>query len=151
MIAKDDVQQLVNMLLPFAEKMLKEEHEFYPFGGYMKQSRKLIWVSAQIKGDDHPTSTQLIDLLKQKAREKALRGDLRAVAIVFDVRIRPPNMDEKVDAIQICLDHIDNYSIELLFPYFFDDHGSLIVQEPFAQKGDGEIFRKKKNIPTGEP
>ena len=32
---KDEATDLMNMMLPFAEKMLREHGEFYPYGGVM--------------------------------------------------------------------------------------------------------------------
>jgi hypothetical protein len=38
---KDDVEKLMNALLPFAEKMLREHGEFYPYGGAMSADGKI--------------------------------------------------------------------------------------------------------------
>jgi hypothetical protein len=59
---KADVEALMNDLLPFAEKMLREHKEFLPFGGHMKLDGTIVWEGAH-DGREHPPSQDLIDLL----------------------------------------------------------------------------------------
>jgi hypothetical protein len=56
-------------------------------------------------------------------------------AIVFDVRINLPDTDKKGDAIQICLDHADSYSVEVFLPYEIVESGRVICGAIFADKG----------------
>jgi hypothetical protein len=49
------------------------------------------------------------------------------------------NEAEKVDAIQVNLDHTGRYSTEVLFPYVINE-GKVKYGTPFAQEGDYLIF-----------
>lgn len=140
-IPKEDAEALMNNLLPLAEKMLREHGEFYPYGGYMKVDGEIVHVGAKIDDAEHPASQPLIDLLRKSFQEEAKAGEYRATAIVFDVRIKPPGSEEKTDAIQVCLDHRENYSVNVLFPYKISD-GKLLFGKNFAQRGSDEIFAK---------
>ena len=59
---KDDATELLNALLPLAEKLLKEHGEFFPYGGAMLPDGSITMVAAS-EGMEHPPSQKLIDLL----------------------------------------------------------------------------------------
>jgi hypothetical protein len=139
---KEESTQLMNELFSFAKRMLEEHQEFYPYGGYIDIDGKITHVAGKIEGTDHPRSQPIIDLLTKNFQEEARKGKYRATAIIFDVRIKPPGAEEKTDAIQICLDHREDYSIEVLFPYKIVD-GDLLFGKTFAQKGNRGIFARK--------
>ncbi len=69
------------------------------------------------------------------AREK----QCRAVGIVCDVRLKSPDGSTKRDAIQVSLDHVDNYSVKVFFPYSFVND-ELVFGEKFATPGEERIF-----------
>ena len=136
--AKVDAEILMNSALPSAEKMLSEHGEFYPFGEAMKPDGQIVSVGAAGESDQ-PPSQELIDILKVTFREAAAAGEYKATAVVFDILTIPPGETEKVDAIAIALDHVDNYSVVVIFPYSIDGK-SVTLYAPFGQKGDGDIF-----------
>lgn len=138
MRAKDDCHQLLNATLPFAEQMLREHGEFVPFGAQMLRGGELAAVSAD-GGEDHSQSQDLIGLLQTAFKAGAYDGQVIATALVYDVRVKLPGAGQKSDAIALNLDHRDNYSVTVFFPYTIND-GELALDEPFASVGDYAIF-----------
>jgi hypothetical protein len=136
---KEDCEELMRSTLPLAERMLKEHGEFYPYAGHMTSSREIVHVGGKIEGTDHPKSQPLIELLQESFRKQARNGEIKATSIIFDVRITPPGSDEKTDAIQVCLDHRDGYSVKVIFPYKITN-GELLFGQTFAQRGENKIF-----------
>jgi hypothetical protein len=136
---KDEVEELMNSLLPLAKRMLAEHGEFLPYGGYIDCNGKITHVGGQIEGTDHPKPELIIDLLKKNFQQRAKDGKLRAAAVIFDVRIRPPGESDKTDAVEVCLDHQGGYSAKVLFPYTIKK-GDVLFGTAFAHKGDDEIF-----------
>jgi hypothetical protein len=136
-------QQLADTLLPFAEKMLSGAGEFYPFGALMKTDGKIVQAGAY-NGKEQPTSQQLLDLLRGAFRAQAAKGAIIASAVAFDVRVVPPGGTEKMDAVEIELDHRDNYSVIVFFPYVIE-HGSVQFCPAFANKGSNGIFNHAAN------
>lgn len=126
-------------VLPLAKRMLAESGEFYPYGGITRIDGSIVHVAAQEKDTIHPKSKTLVDILTEEFQSQATNQEIQACAIVFDVLIRPPNETEKVDAIQVNLDHIGLYSVEVLFPYVIAD-GKATYRTPFAQEGNYLIF-----------
>jgi hypothetical protein len=128
----------MNSALPFAEQMLNTHGEFIPFGGAMRPDGQFVSI-AGYDGSEHPKSVEVIALMKEGIIAAARKGEYKATAIVYDVRVKLPSIEEKSDAIAVSLNHRDNYSVIVLFPYKIDA-GKLILGTAFAQKGEADIF-----------
>jgi hypothetical protein len=137
---KDEAQELVDELLPFAKRMLAQHGEFHPYGGYMRADTSIVHAGAIDQATDHPRATDLVTSLRNDFSRRARREGIRAAALVLDVRVTPPNQAEKADAIQVILEHRDSYCAEVFFPYVISDDGSLTFGMPFAQRGEHTIF-----------
>lgn len=107
--AQDDLDGLLNAVLPFAEQTLAKYGEMFPFGAAVSAEGQIEMMAADPGQGDQPPSAEIVDLLYEAARESA--GTLRAVAFVADVRI------EGGDAIRIELEHREGTSLALVIPY----------------------------------
>lgn len=136
--AKADCQALMNSVLPFAEQTLSRYGEFLPFGGAMKVDGEFISI-AGTDGEEHPLSGDLIRLIKDGFREAAGNGEVKATALVYDVRAAVPSTGEPSDAIAVSLNHRDAYSVIVLVPYKIGD-GTIVFGGAFAQPGEADIF-----------
>jgi hypothetical protein len=141
MNAKQESEKLMNVVLPLAEKMLKEYGEFYPYGAYMKPSGEIVDVGADDPDNDHPKSKDLIYVLRSSFQEMARAKLCKAVAIIFDVAVDLPSTRQKSDAIQVCVEHVSGYSAEVFFPYEIVNE-EIVYGEAFAQQGKFVIFEK---------
>jgi len=79
-MANPDLEELLNTLVPFAQQMLSEHGEFYPFGASIDAPGELACVAGDT-GEEQPDSKEVIDLLVRGFREEAKRGRIRAAAI----------------------------------------------------------------------
>jgi hypothetical protein len=136
--AKAECETLMNIVLPFAQRMLSDHGEFFPYGGAMRSGGEIISV-AGYDGGEQPPSTNLIQLIKEGFIDAANQGQYMATALVYDVRVVMPETGEKSDAVAVSLNHRDRYSMTVLFPYKLAG-GKAAFGNPFAQKGDGDIF-----------
>jgi hypothetical protein len=141
--AKTDAEELMNALLPLAKRMLREHREFFPYGGVLKDDREIVHIGATVPGESRPKSRDLIELLKQELRGWAVANGCMTTGLVYDVKVVPPGSNEKVDAIEILLDHREGYSAEVFYPYCFDEQGELKLGKMFAQRGKGEVFQDR--------
>ena len=135
---KVEAEELLNAVLPFAQQMLEKYGEFIPYGGAMKPNGEIVSV-AGYDGDEYPPSQEIIELLKDAFRDAGRNGTYRATAIVFDVRVIPPDCEEKTDAVAVALDHIENYSVVVLFPYQLVN-GTVQFAQVSAEPGNNDIF-----------
>jgi hypothetical protein len=126
-------------MLPFAEKMLRQYGEFYPFGSYMKPDGTIVDVSAADPDTGRPRSKDLIYVLRSSFQELARTNQCKAVAIAFDVMITLPKSNRVSDAIQVSVEHAEGYSVEVLFPYQIYAN-EVVYGETFAQQGKYEFF-----------
>jgi len=138
-MARPDLDALLNAALPFAQKMLVERGQFYPFGATMKPDGK-IDQTAGWTGEEFPQSQELIDLLVGSYRAQAAKKELRATAFCFDVRTILPGHTEKSDAICVRLEHVDGEAVDVLLPYRKDRDGNLTWGNLFAARGPGSVF-----------
>jgi len=136
---KSECEDLMNSVLPFAEEMLTKHREFFPFGGTMSADGEISHTGGWT-GDEHPASTEVIELLEKGFRAGAGRGEYKATTLVYDIRTIPPGKQDKQDAIAVALDHRENYSVVVVFPYSFTPDGQLDIETPFAIKGENKIF-----------
>ena len=107
--AQDDLDGLVNATLPFAQQMLDDQGEFFPFGAAVDDADELRLVTGGPDLGDHPTTAQVLAALVDGMR--ADRRTLRAVAIVSDVRLAD------TDAVCVELEHREGHAIEVFLPY----------------------------------
>lgn len=137
---KAECDSLMNMIFPVAEQMLQESGEFHPYGAALKENGEYVCLSGY-DGNDHPSSKNIIRLLKDGFILGAESGVYKATALIFDVKVTLPS-EQKSDAIAVALDHRDNYSVIVFFPYQLKN-GQLSLGEAFANKGDADIFPLK--------
>jgi hypothetical protein len=139
MNAKQEAERLMNAMLPLAEKMLRQHGEFYPYGGYIKPDGEIVDVAAKDPDTERPKSKDLIYILRSSFREMASTNQCKAVAIVFDVAVTLPESNQKSDAIQVCVEHVEGYSAEVFFPYQIVSK-EIVYGKTFAQQGKSDIF-----------
>lgn len=138
---KQECEELMNSLVPVAKLLLKEQGgEFLPFGGYMEPDGQIIHVGVEDPETDYPGSAKLMATLQTTFREQARNQECKAVAIVCDVRLKPPKTAAEDEAIQVSLEHVDGYSVTVYFPYAIVA-GEVRFGETFATTGDQAIFR----------
>lgn len=134
-----DLDELLNVLLPFAQQMLAKQGEFLPFGSSMKIDGTII-ANAGYDISAHPQSQEIIDLMISSFQQSATSGELRAAGICCDIRVAPPGMTKKTDAICVSLEHQSGAAVDVVIPYKKGLFGKLIYGELFAAKRTPQFF-----------
>src|SRR5437016_5989234 len=70
---KEEVEKLMNEVLPFAQKMLAAHGEFFPYGGYIDSKGKTVFTGAS-DGTEKPPAAQLIQLMTEAFKVQAKSG-----------------------------------------------------------------------------
>jgi hypothetical protein len=136
---KDDCEALMSSVLPVAEGMLLEHRTFHPFGSTLSADGRI----TQVGGWSESAASRAMDAIAEfetSFREGAARGELKATALLQPVTVVPPGKSEPEAAVAIRLDHRDEYSVVVTFPYRFSPNGELEIDEPFAVTGQHGIF-----------
>jgi len=107
--AQDDLDGLLDTVMPLARKMLDKSGEFFPFGASVSaRGESRLWSGDPGKGE-HPASAEVISMLVDGLRQR--RDDLRAAAICFDVQL------PDTDAVRVEFEHRDGQAIAVVLPY----------------------------------
>jgi hypothetical protein len=136
----DEIQELLNFLLPYAERMLNEHGEFYPYAAALDSDGGLNAVGADVD-DDAPDVGELLVALHQGLRERAAEGAIRASGIAADVTLTDPDSGETTDAVQVELDHAEADAVDIFVPYETEDQG-IKFGELVAAEGREPVFAR---------
>jgi hypothetical protein len=127
--SQDDLDSLLNAVLPLAQRLLGESGEFYPFGADLTLSGETSMVMGHPgSGDNNPASSDVFDLLVGGFGAKS--DHLRAAALVANFRT------SESDVIRIDLEHRDGRALVVLMPYQADPSGQGISYGQL-QAGEG--------------
>ncbi len=132
----DDVRQLMNYSFALARQLLVEYPSFHPFAFVMKTDGQVGQVALS-EGHDHEGAV-LLATLREMLEARAAEGQYRAVAITADVHIEHSN--EQTDAIQVGLEHIGGYCVNVYLPYERSDTGEVTVGEAVSAAREGMVF-----------
>lgn len=106
---QDDLDGLLNMMLPLARQMLEKQGEFYPFGAVMSTGGEPGLLGADPGQGEHPASAVVLATILGGIRDH--RARYRAIATCFDVRL--PDSD----AVRVELEHQEGQAIAVMLPY----------------------------------
>ena len=138
-MAHPDLNALKDALLPVAKRMLTEHGEFFPYGAFMKLNGEIVDCSVDDE-DEHPPSKRLIDVLTDDFRQRAAKGEVRAVGICSDVRVARPGQTKKTDAVHFALEHQNGEALDVFLPYDLDTAGEVVYGELFAMQRAKQFF-----------
>jgi hypothetical protein len=134
----DEIQELLNFLLPYAEQMLNEHGEFYPYAAALDSEGELNAVGADVE-DESPDVGEVLLALHEGLRERAAEGEIRASGIAADVTLTDPDSGETTDAVQVELDHANGDPVDIFVPYESQPEG-IRFGELVAAHGREPVF-----------
>ncbi len=133
-----EIQEILNFLLPYAERMLNQHGEFYPYAAALDADGELNAVATDVD-DDSPDVSEVLLALHQGLRERAAEGAIRASGIAADVTLTDPDSGETTDAVQVELDHADADAVDIFVPYETEAEG-IKFGELVAAEGREPVF-----------
>jgi hypothetical protein len=139
-MAHPELEEVLNALLPFAQRMLQEYGEFHPFGASMRSDGTISLIGADVDGSEFPKSTDLIELMEAGLLKDAKSGKIKASGICMDVRVMEPDKSEKTDAIRVDLEHKEGQVVSVFLPYEKGPAQKVIYGKIFASSADRKIF-----------
>jgi len=135
----DDFKKLIEFLVPFAQKMLQEKGNFFPFGASINNEG-----NSQADGvfDNNEQSQNLINDLTKVYQSRQKEGALRASGICIDCRVIDPRdaAKKKKDAILVQLEHVSGKALNYYLPYEKDLLRKVKYGSPFASPTKPVIF-----------
>ena len=68
---------------------------------------------------------------------------IRATALCVDLRVVPPGEQNKSDAVEIQMEHMDGAALNVFLPYGKDSSGAFQYGTLFAVKAEPRVFAKQ--------
>lgn len=111
---REELDALLDVVLPFAQDMLRKRGEFHPFGATMAASGQVNLAAAAAESAN---SQSLIDMLVAGMRQQAASGAIRASGICYDARLTDSRTGTVSDAIAVSLEHVAGDTVLVHMPY----------------------------------
>ena len=109
--AQEDLDELLNAVLGFAQQQLSAHGEFYPYAAAIDSEGEVVMIAARPDpNDEHPRSADVVAACLGTLTDRRQR--IRAGAIVTDVRVQDGG-----DAIRVDLEHAEGHAHTVLQPY----------------------------------
>jgi hypothetical protein len=136
---QDDLDTLLQEAASVALHFLNESQEFFPFAVVIATDGEVRHIQGSL-GTEQPDSSELIAFIEQSLRSLAEEGEIRACALISDVRISQAEEVEFSDAIQICIEHAEQDPLTCYLPYVLQADG-VVPGELSAEVGMRVIFQ----------
>jgi hypothetical protein len=126
--AEQDIEQLIQYSIGFADEVLKKHKEFYPFTAFIGTTGELVPISIY-SGKEFPDSSELISEFLEVLGQRREKGELIAYTIAIDSRITNEQFPQSIDAIAVQTFHIQRQQqINYYFPYRFVEDSIKILE-----------------------
>ena len=136
-MAHPDMDLLLDEAIRAAIYFLEKNGEFFPFAITMSQSGEITHVQGYV-GEEHPPSQDVIDLLQDGLKQRGANGELRATALISDVRVSLPDGGAQ-DAVSVTVEHQDDEPVTGYLPYTKDGEG-FGYGDLFAERAPRLVF-----------
>ena len=136
---RDDLNQLLNALIPYAQQMLNQQGQFVPFACAISAAGEVEMIGGQ-PGSDETTTQEIHDVLLKELQQGARGGKYRAVGLCSDVRVRCGEAPEPSEAISVGLEHSDGTAIDVYLPYTKQGAGQVKYGDLFGSARQLRIF-----------
>jgi hypothetical protein len=148
MDSKEAVQILMNDGIAFATTKLGEFGEFHPYGRTLSKELVIVDIPA-FDGEDNPDDVSFLELLENGLREKVISDSDIAIATFTNVGLREEN-GNLIDAVQVGLEHLDGYAINVYFPYTIGEEG-VLYDELIAMERSATVYARTSEKVIQEP
>lgn len=134
-----DFEKLLGVVIPIAQRMLKDLGAFIPFGAFILRDGEL-----QLAGGEgnpsHLETQEIVEMYLGAYRDAAADGKFTCTALCVDVRVHIPGKLEKTDAIQIMLEHSGGEALDAFMPYEKHAQSDIAYAPLFATPSDPRVF-----------
>ena len=110
-----EMDDLLDFLVHAAQELLSKRDEFFPIAACVQSAGEMVAVAGETE-EEHPLSSEIIDLLYEALCEQAGAGEIGAAAVGADVLVEPPSGGGKTDAIRVDIEHAEADPVRVFLP-----------------------------------
>ncbi|MDO6389775.1 hypothetical protein Q4E40_06530 [Pontibacter sp. BT731] len=130
---KSDIEKLISYSVEFAETLLLDSGEYYPFSSKIVTSGELTPVSF-FDEEEYPDSQKIINGLTSVFEEALSKKEVRAYCIAYDVRVKNEKYNSATNAILVSIKHEDvEGKLTYYYPYVLGNNKKLVFLEPWGE------------------
>ena len=130
---KSDIERMIGYSVEFAENLLLDSGEYYPFGSKISSSGEFIPVSF-FDEEEFTESQKIINELTYTFEEALSKKEVRAYCITYDVRVKNEKYSSAIDAILVSIKHEDvEGKLTYYYPYELGNKKKLEFLEPWGE------------------
>ncbi len=111
-----ETQQLMNLLMNFAQQQLRDQGAFAPFAGWLDRDGAAMLDSSQ-GGNTELSARDLVTQLTESMRTRVAAGSARAAAVAASVQFSKRGADEFRNAVELHIEHESGYCVDIFVPY----------------------------------
>ncbi|HVW77151.1 MAG TPA: hypothetical protein VHB45_06020 [Alloacidobacterium sp.] len=112
----EDANELLNMCVNYARRMLKRYGEFGPFAFSLSPQRELVNETTAHK-ELPPDPAMLLELLQKQLTERGGKREILAAATAANVTMGKPSAEGFTDALMVEIEHQTGYCVKAFVPY----------------------------------
>jgi hypothetical protein len=113
---RDDANELLNVSVNYARRMLRKYGEFGPFGFSLSVQREIVNETVPRK-DMPPDPSMLLELLHDQLAERSGKKEIIAAATAANVTLGKASAEGFSDALLVEIEHQSGYCIKAFVPY----------------------------------
>jgi hypothetical protein len=138
-MSEKEIELLKQNIIKQATYFIKEYGEFYPFG-FIIDSKNHLKPTNVYLGKENPSTLEVIENLERAYKVGIELQNYIAVSICVDVKVVPPTMNEKIDALEIRLNTNEKESENIYVPYKLLPDGEVQFYDSYSSEGSLNLF-----------
>jgi hypothetical protein len=138
------LRKLLAYCMDFAQTMLRDSGEFYPFGAVLSPEGEVVAVGGD-DGNEHPKPQEVYHLLTRAFVSEAESGKIFGAALAANVNVPEQYESRSRDALRVRLE-TEGFACLVYVPYEITKSGplnktsALVVHEPFSVEVSPAFF-----------
>ena len=138
----EKLQELHAYCMKFAETMLEEHQEFYPFGALIDTENELRAVGADL-GTEYPDVAEQYEFLQKAMQVRAQNKEVLAYAIALNVNVPEQYSSPSRDGVRVLIES-ENDARYIYTPYSIAENPiEITFMEAFAVEIPPQIFNSE--------
>lgn len=113
---REDANELLNICVGYARRMLRRYGEFGPFAFSLNPQRELVNETTPHK-EMPPDPAMLLELLERHLTERSHKEEIIGAATAANVSLGKPSAEGFTDALMVEIEHQTGYCVKAFVPY----------------------------------
>ena len=130
-----DIENLMDHSIDYAQDLLDETKEFYPFGAWIDTKGGVHPLELEFDKKQMPTVEKVLEDLKSYCENELKDNKMKAYCLTYEAELVLEAEKDAVKCIALDLIHVDEMEIPNFYvPYYINENNEVEYQELFGVK-----------------